>query len=103
MGTCCLAVAEDANWGCARLVGASKNSLFGAICARAGHTSCRSVRLVSKSMAEFDFAKPIPGWKPVESERKMRGFPRREIKGSLENVLFVGHTVMAASAFEPAG
>jgi hypothetical protein len=54
-------------------------------------------------MAGFDFAKPIPGWKPFESERKMRGFPRREIKGSLENVLFVGHTVMAASAFEPAG
>ena len=28
MGTCCLAMAEDANWGCARLVGAYKISLF---------------------------------------------------------------------------
>jgi hypothetical protein len=54
-------------------------------------------------MAGFDFAKPIPGWKPFESERKMRGFPSRVINGSLESVLFVGHTVMAASAFETAG
>ena len=75
----------------------------GAICAQAGHTSCRSVRIVSKSTVRFHFATTIPGWNPFESERKMRGFSRRETKGSLESVLLVGHTVMAASAFETAG
>ena len=52
----------------------TRSRFFGAICARAGHTSCRSVRIVSKSTVRFHFATTIPGWNPFESERKMRGF-----------------------------
>jgi hypothetical protein len=42
-------------------------------------------------MAGFEFAKTIPGCKHFESERKMRGFPNRDTKGSLESV-FVRRT-----------